>query len=111
MPSYDNANGTLLRRKSSIPTNGFSGRVRRNGVPQTKPAAAVRAGDMLTFPQGGRIRVVAVAALGERCGPAVEAARLYDDLAAPTADEAPAPDKGRPPPLGRARCTSDAAES
>ena len=57
------------------------GRVRLNGKPQARPSAAVRAGDVLTFPQGGRIRVVAVAALGERRGPASEAALLYDDLA------------------------------
>lgn len=83
-----------------------NGRVRRNGVPQTKPAAAVRAGDILTFPQGGRIRVVAVAALGERRGPAGEAARLYDDLAAPKADEAPSP-RGGPRPTKAARRALD----
>ncbi len=86
------------------------GRVRRNGVPQTKPAAAVRAGDVLTFPQGGRIRVVAVAALGERRGPAAEAARLYDDLAAPAADDAPAP-RGGPRPTKAARRALDRMRS
>ena len=63
------------------------GRVRLNGKPQARPSAAVRAGDELTFPQGGRIRVVAVAALGERRGPASEAALLYDDLAPATPGE------------------------
>ena len=76
------------------------GRVRRNGRPRTKASAAVRPGDVLTFPQGGRVRVVAVTALGERRGPAAEAAGLYCDLAPPD----PAPRPGRrarrpaPPP-------------
>ena len=69
------------------------GRVRRNGRARTKAGAAVRPGDVLTFPQGGRVRVVAVAALGERRGPAAEAAGLYRDLAPPEP----------PPPPGAAR--------
>ncbi len=59
------------------------GRVRLNRKPQHKPSALVRVGDVLTFPQGRNIRVVAVAALGERRGPASEAVRLYRDLAPP----------------------------
>lgn len=86
------------------------GRVRRNGVPRAKPGAAVRAGDVLTFPQGGRIRVVAVVALGERRGPAREAAQLYDDLAAPAADDAPAP-RGGPRPTKADRRALDRMRS
>jgi ribosome-associated heat shock protein Hsp15 len=43
-------------------------------------------GDVLTFPQGGQIRVVRVLALAERRGPATEAQALYCDLDAPWAD-------------------------
>jgi ribosome-associated heat shock protein Hsp15 len=43
-------------------------------------------GDVLTFPQGGQIRVVRVLALAERRGPATEAQALYCDLDAPGAD-------------------------
>jgi ribosome-associated heat shock protein Hsp15 len=43
-------------------------------------------GDVLTFPQGGQIRVVRVLALAERRGPATEAQALYCDLDAPRAD-------------------------
>jgi len=43
----------------------------------------VRPGDVLTFPQGHRIRVVEIAAIGTRRGPASEAQTLYVDLAPP----------------------------
>lgn len=56
------------------------GRMRRNGARVAKPAAALRPGDVLTFAQGGRVRLVRVAGLGTRRGPAAEAAALYVDL-------------------------------
>lgn len=57
------------------------GGVRINGTPVTKAAIGVGVGDVLTFAQVRRIRVVRVLALGERRGPATEAAALYEDLA------------------------------
>lgn len=57
------------------------GGVRVNGTPVGKAAATVAVGDVLTFAQARRIRVVRVLALGERRGPAAEAATLYEDLA------------------------------
>ena len=60
-----------------------AGHVRLNGARVTKPAAAVGAGDVLTFAQGSRVRLVRVTALGQRRGPAPEARMLYDDLDAP----------------------------
>ncbi len=45
-----------------------------------KPGHAVGVGDVLTFPQGARIRVVRILALSERRGPATEAQTLYVDL-------------------------------
>ncbi len=65
-----------------------SGRLRINGAHAQKPAQAVRPGDVLTFPQGARIRVVRIVALGARRGPAAEAQGLYTDLA--PAEAAPA---------------------
>ena len=56
------------------------GRVRLNGQPQRKPGHGIGAGDTLTFPQGDRIRVIRIAALGSRRGPATEAASLFVDL-------------------------------
>ncbi|MDP2085409.1 MAG: RNA-binding S4 domain-containing protein [Gemmobacter sp.] len=56
------------------------GGVRVNGQRVAKPAYTVRPGDVLTFAQGARIRVVRVRAPGDRRGPAPEAQELYDDL-------------------------------
>lgn len=65
------------------------GRVRVNGQPVSKSATTVRPGDVLTFAQGGRIRVVRVLGTSVRRGPATEAQMLYDDLDA--GDSAPLP--------------------
>jgi ribosome-associated heat shock protein Hsp15 len=70
------------------------GRVRVDGAKITKSHFLVRPGQVLTFPQGRRIRVVRVVGLSDRRGSAKEAALLYEDLS----DEAPVP---RIAPLGR----------
>lgn len=54
------------------------GRVRLNGDRVAKASRQVRAGDVLTFPQGGDIRVVRVLDFAERRGPASEAQLLYE---------------------------------
>lgn len=56
------------------------GGVRVNGQRVVKAAHGLRPGDVLTFAQGARIRVVRVRAPGLRRGPAPEAQSLYDDL-------------------------------
>jgi ribosome-associated heat shock protein Hsp15 len=56
--------------------------MRVNGARVTKAAHTLRPGDVLTFAQGGNIRVVRVVDLGLRRGPATEAQTLYVDLAA-----------------------------
>lgn len=76
-----------------------SGHLRVNGSKSAKPARAIGPGDVLTFPQARRIRVVKVLALATRRGPACEAQALYEDLspAAPAAPSSPGFDgKGRP---------------
>lgn len=78
--------------------------LRVNGARTEKPAAAVRPGDVLTFAQGPRIRVVEVVSLGERRGPAPEAQALYRDRAPP---EPPKPREG-PRPTKRDRRALDA---
>lgn len=55
------------------------GKVRVNGKLVKKPASSVGAGDVLTFVQGDRVRVIRVLALPERRGPAPEAALCYED--------------------------------
>ena len=47
---------------------GHKLRVNRQIV--AKPSATVKVGDILTFPQGNRIRVIRIADLGSRRGPA-----------------------------------------
>ena len=79
------------------------GRVRLNGDRVTKPAQPVAPGDVLTFPAGDRIRVVAVLALLARRGPAAEAQAAYEDRTPP-----PEPRSG-PRPTGRDRRRLDAA--
>jgi ribosome-associated heat shock protein Hsp15 len=66
------------------------GHVRVNGQKVHKPATAVKPGDMLTFPQAKRIRIVELRALGTRRGPAAEAQALYADHSPPP-DPKPAP--------------------
>ena len=67
------------------------GRLRVNGDPIAKAHYRVRRGDVLTFPQGGRIRAIEVRAFGLRRGPAAEAQTLYEDLDADLAPPAPQP--------------------
>lgn len=57
-----------------------AGKVRINSTRVRKAHHTVKPGDVLTFPQGDKIRVVRVRALAERRGPAREAAELYDVL-------------------------------
>lgn len=56
------------------------GRVRVNRRLVDKAHVTVRVGDVLTFPQADRIRVVRVVALDEQRGPAPVAQTLYEDL-------------------------------
>jgi len=80
-----------------------SGKVRLNREPVHKAHAAVRPGDVLTFPQGRAIRVVRVRAMASRRGPAPEAQALYEDLEPPRparrtdhGDDGPRPGGPRP---------------
>ncbi|WP_050930207.1 RNA-binding S4 domain-containing protein [Aestuariivita boseongensis] len=76
-----------------------AGHVRVNGDKTDKPARAVSPGDVLTFAQARRVRVVRIEALGDRRGPAPEAQTLYTDLS-PLQDNSPEnpgfEGKGRP---------------
>ncbi len=71
-------------------TRGLAGRlcrtrrVRQDGRVISRPSACIRPGNVLTFPQGRRIRVVRVLGLAKRRGPACEAATLYEDLSPPS---------------------------
>jgi ribosome-associated heat shock protein Hsp15 len=56
------------------------GAIRVNSVRVTKPATPVRVGDGLSFALHGRVRVLRVAGIAARRGPATEARTLYVDL-------------------------------
>lgn len=64
------------------------GAVRLNGVRVSRASQTVDAGDTLTLVQGGRVRVIRVLACGTRRGPAPEAALLWRDLEAGSAEDA-----------------------
>lgn len=72
-----------------------AGAVRLNGERATRTARMVQPGDVLTFAQGTRIRVVRMLAPGTRRGPAHEAAALFDDLDAPRPGADPDPPETR----------------
>ena len=56
------------------------GRFRLNGMVMTKPHRQALCGQVLTFTQGNRVRVIKIVALGSRRGPSSEAALMYEDL-------------------------------
>ena len=56
------------------------GGIRVNGQPCRKPAQMVRPGDTVTVSAHGRVRVLRMLQPGERRGPAVEAAGLYEEI-------------------------------
>jgi ribosome-associated heat shock protein Hsp15 len=79
-----------LYKSRTLATGACSaGRIRINGTRTEKPHHALKAGDVLTFPHGPRIRVIRVVAIGSRRGPAREARLLYEDLAPAVVSEAP----------------------
>ena len=75
------------------------GHLRVNSRKTEKSSTCVVAGDVLTFAQEKRIRVIKVIALGTRRGPASEAQLLYEDLTPPQEYDPSTPKfdgKGRP---------------
>jgi len=56
------------------------GRFRLDGEVMSKPHRAAQPGQVLTFMQGDRVRVIRIVELGSRRGPATEAVLLYEDL-------------------------------
>lgn len=57
--------------------------VRIDGTRVSKPGRLVSRGNVLTFVQARRVRVIRIIELGVRRGPAVEAQALYEDLSPP----------------------------
>ncbi len=76
----------------ALATRFVSGKgVRINARKVTKPAAALRVGDGLSFALHGEVRALRILALGVRRGPAPEARMLYAELAESVPDAAATP--------------------
>jgi ribosome-associated heat shock protein Hsp15 len=71
-----------MRQRSDCAHLVAQGSIRINRLPTEKAHARLRIGDVLTVPVHGAVRVVRVAALAARRGPAVEARGLYEEIAA-----------------------------
>jgi ribosome-associated heat shock protein Hsp15 len=86
-----------------------AGRVRVNRERTDSPARLLRLGDVLTVTLESGIRVVKVAAFGDRRGPPAEARLLFDDLAPPALAERATtpPPRGGPRPTKRDRRAID----
>lgn len=73
----------LARTRGAAQALAEAGRVRLDGRRIDRAHAPVRVGSTLVFVHGSRVRVLRIAALPTRRGPASEAATLYADLANP----------------------------
>jgi ribosome-associated heat shock protein Hsp15 len=88
----------LAKTRTLAQKLAVSGRVRINRQKNDSAAHPVKVGDVLTIAFDANVRVLKIAALGTRRGPAPEARSLYEDLSPPPS-VAPATD--RPPGSGR----------
>lgn len=61
-----------------------SGRIRVDGALVEKAHYSIKVGQVVTFPQAHRIRVIKVISLSTRRGPSSEARLLYEDLSVET---------------------------
>ncbi len=68
----------LAPNRSSAQALAARGVIRLNGRRVGHAHASVRAGDLMTFPQGTQVRVVRVLSLPNRRGPAPEARLCYE---------------------------------
>ena len=79
----------LARTRSFAQEVAAAGHLRISGRVVDRAHAPVRVGDVLSFPLHGRVRVIRVASLPARRGPAAEARLCYADLSPPV--DAPSP--------------------
>lgn len=70
----------LAKSRSLAQKLAEDGHIRLNGRRIDRAHAAVRAGDLITFPHGTHVRVVRVLALPVRRGPSVEAQGFYENI-------------------------------
>ncbi len=70
-----------MRARSDCAALVVEGAVRINRQPTDKAHAKLRIGDVLTVAIRGEVRVLRIAALAARRGPAPEARGLYEEIA------------------------------
>ena len=70
----------IVKTRASARALAEGGRIRLNGRPVDRAHAPVRPGDVLSFAQRGRVRVLKVEALPARRGPPAEARAHYCEL-------------------------------
>ena len=70
----------LVKARTSAAALVAAGHVRINGVRETSPGHAIKAGDVLTVGLDRSVRVLKVTGFAERRGDAVSARALYVDL-------------------------------
>lgn len=73
----------MVKARSSAAALVASGHVRVNGVRETAPGHAIKAGDVLTIALDRTVRVMKVIAFNERRGDASSVRGLYEELSAP----------------------------
>ena len=76
----------LARTRDVAQAMACDGHLRLDGRAIDRAHVPVRVGNILTFFQGGRVRVLRVEALPHRRGPAPEAQGCYQELALSTRD-------------------------
>ncbi|MGP7794836.1 RNA-binding S4 domain-containing protein [Sphingomonas sp. CLY1604] len=72
----------LVKTRDRAQELACEGRLRIDGRPIDRAHAPVRVGNILTFAQGPRVRVLRIEALPARRGPAPEAQGCYQELVA-----------------------------
>jgi ribosome-associated heat shock protein Hsp15 len=70
----------VVRARTSAASLIEAGHVRLNGVRETAPGHAIKAGDVLTIGLDRTVRVLKVVGFSERRGDAGAAHALYEDL-------------------------------
>ena len=70
----------VVKARTSAAALVEAGHVRINGVRETSPGHAVKAGDVLTIGLDCSVRVLKIRGFSERRGDAPSARVLYDDL-------------------------------
>ena len=70
----------FVRTRSAAHRLVEEGHIRRNGERVTRGSRDIAAGDILTLPLGGSVKLVEILALPERRGPPREAKACYREL-------------------------------